>query len=528
MFIPESNGCGAAWLDYDGDGDLDIYMVNGNGIEAIDGGARLRYLPDAANRLYRNDGDWRFTDVTEKAGVGDRGWGNGCAVGDIDNDGDPDLYVANLGQDAFYVNQGDGTFASEGVPRGAASDRWSARAAFGDIDNDGDLDLFVASYVVFDPLNPPAGGEPLMIEGVAVMWGPEAENPGINIGEANALFVNDGTGHFTESAKARGLLLEKPLCSYGAVFCDVDEDGWLDLLVANDAQANNLFMNRGGGHFAEEGEARGFARGANGRFQAGMGIAVSDIDDDGDPDLYVTNFDTEPNNLYINDGHGFFTDEGAAAGLHEPVIDRLGWGCAFLDVEFDGDLDLFVANGHVYPDGPAIGLSPWEMPDQFFLNETFPGEPPHFREVLFDPAGPMAVLKSSRGVAVADADEDGDLDLLIVDMDSRPRLLENRTRAQGHWIAVLPKGTKSNRDSYGARVRVTAGGRTRTAWVLPNQGIYSSHDPRTRFGLGGTAWVDRVEVRWPSGSVAVVEGVPVDRVLTIVEPSPAFETRGTR
>ena len=525
LFIPESNGAGAAWLDYDGDGDLDLYIVNGNGLEALDGGRRLRYVADATNRLYRNEGNWKFTDVTESAGVGDDGWGNGVAVADVDNDGDPDLYVANLGPDVLYLNQGDGTFRDVTHERGLGHAGWSTGGAFADVDRDGDLDLFVPCYVQFDPDQPPNGGEPMMVDGVAVGYGPEGENPGINLGAPNVLYLNDGHGFFRDATAERGLAGEA-LCSYAAVFVDVDGDGWDDLLVTNDLQPNSLYRNRGDGHFDELGHERGFAAGEDGTYQAGMGLAVADVDDDGTPDLYVTNFDFEPNNLYLNDGAGNLADAGGAAGLHDPSIDRLGWGCGFFDAELDGDLDLFVANGHVIRQCEQIGMNPWKMPNQVFVRDS---DELAFVEASFPETSPLAVAESSRGVAFADVDRDGDIDLVVVDMDSRPQVLENRTARRGRWLAVDVVGTASPRDAYGARIEVEAGGRTRTAWKIPNQGVYSSHDPSVHFGLGSVDRVDRIRVRFTSGATVELHDVEVDRRIVIREaddpPATISETR---
>jgi hypothetical protein len=519
-FIPEGNGCGAAWLDHDLDGDLDLYIVNGAGLEPVDGRRRLRIVRDATNRLYRNDGDWKFTDVTREAGVGDDGWGNGAAVADVDDDGDPDLYVANLGPDVLYLNRGDGTFRDATAERGLGHAGWSTGGAFSDVDRDGDLDLYVPCYVEFDPERPPAGGDLMDVDGVAVGWGPEGENPGVNPGAPDVFYLNEGGGRFREATAERGLALEKPLCSYAAVFADADGDGWDDLLVTNDAQPNSLFLNRGDGTFTEAGEERGVARGADGSFQAGMGLAVADVDDDGDPDLCVTNFDFEPNNLYLNDGAGFFHDAGDAAGLHAPSMDRLGWGCGFLDAELDGDLDLFVANGHVIRQCEEIGMSPWNMPNQLLLREAGAGGGPAFAAAAFPADSPLALAASSRGAAFADADGDGDVDIVVLDMDRPPQVLENRSARAGHWLEIELIGDRP-RDAYGARIEVEAGGRARTGWKIPNQGVYSSHDPAVHFGLGPAERVDRVRVRFPGGAVVELADQAVDRRIVVREPADA-------
>ncbi len=300
---------------------------------------------------------------------------------------------------------------------------------------------------------------------------------------------------------------------------DADGDGWPDILVTNDVQPNSFFRNLGDGTFREEGEERGFARGEEGKAQAGMGLAVADVDDDGDPDAFVTNFDFEPNNLYLNDGAGMFEDVGGPAGLHEPVITRLGWGCRFLDLELDGDLDLILANGHVIRQCEEMGMSPWKMANQVFLRDGETDGRPIYREAVFPDGSPLALVESSRGVAVADVDDDGDLDVAIIDLDRRPQLLENRTPRAGHWLRVKAVGTEGARDAYGARVEVECGESVRTNWVLPNQGVYSSHDPRVHFGLGDSAVVDRLTVRFPSGATVSLADVPVDREVVVIEPA---------
>jgi predicted nucleotidyltransferase len=517
LFIPEGNGTGAAWLDYDLDSDLDLYVVNGNGLEYLDGRKRLRYLRDVTDRLYRNDGNWHFQDVTEEALVGERGWGNGVAVADVENDGDPDLYIANLGADVLYVNQGDGTFRDATSEAGLGHPGWSVGAAFGDVDRDGDLDLYVPCYVEFDPENPPKGGEVALYGGVEVGWGPEGENPGINPGAPDVFYLNDGQGFFSEATRERGFAVEKPLCSYAAVFCDVDGDLWPDLLVTNDKQPNQLFRNLGEGFFTEEGEERGFARGEAGALLASMGLAIADVDGDGDPDAFVTNFDFEPNNLYLNDGCGFFRDAAEEAGLNAPGLGRLGWGCGFFDVECDGDRDLFVANGHVIRQCEEIGMSPWAMRNHLFLRSGSENGVPSFDLCETGADSPLAVAKSSRGVAFGDPDADGDVDVVVIDMDSPPQVLENRTARHGHWTRVELRGTRSPADAYGARVEIEAGERGWTAWKIPNQGIYSSHDPDLHFGVGEADRIDRVHVLWPSGSTSELTGLEVDRRIVIRE-----------
>ncbi|MCZ6596741.1 MAG: FG-GAP-like repeat-containing protein [Planctomycetota bacterium] len=534
-YIPESNGCGAAWLDHDGDGDVDLFVANGASVRYVDAsrsgtpGTRLEILHRASSRLYRNDGDLRFTDVTAETGAGRSEWINAVATGDVDGDGDPDLYLANLGADVFLRNDG-GRFVDATAASGLANPGWGTGAAFADPDLDGDLDLYVANYCQFDPENPPDGGRRNVIAGVEVAWGPEEENQrGFNPGAPNVFFLGDGAGGFRVATAEAGLALEKALCSYAVVFCDVDLDGLPDLLVANDMQPSNLFHNEGNARFDEQGMERGFALDAAGNATSAMGFAVADVDGDGDFDVLRTNFDFEPNSLHLNDGRGYFTDRAEAFGLARPSVDKLGWGCGFFDAECDGDLDLLIANGHVYPQSEEIGMHPWAQPTQLFEAVADRRLGLVWRDAT-DRAGPgLEPLRAARGVALGDPDGDGDVDILVVDLDGPPRLLENRSRRQGRWLAVRTVGTLSNRDGYGAIVSVHAGDRVWTREVRTSGGLYSAHDPRLHFGLGDVERVDRVEIRWPSGIVQIVEDPELDRLHTLTEPSqsklPATEAR---
>jgi len=521
-YIPESNGNGAAWLDHDGDGDMDLFVGNGAGMRYVDDGKRLEVLPGPGCRLYRNDGGWRFTDVTSETGAGRSEWVNAVTVADYDNDGDSDVHLACFGPDVLLRNDG-GRFADATAEAGLGCELWGAGAAFGDADNDGDLDLYVANYVLFDPEAPPDEGRRSVIEGVEVGLGPEAENKrGLNTGAPDVFYRNEGEGRFVDATAEAGLSLPAPLCSYAVVFSDVDRDGWQDLLVANDLQPCNLFHNAGGGRFEEQGEARGFAFDGNGKPTSAMGL-VEDVDLDGDMDVLRTNFDFEPNSLHVNDGRGHFSERAAQVGLAEPSLDKLGWGAAFLDAECDGDLDLLVANGHVYPQAKEIGMSGWLMPTQLYeASLSRGGEPevtlPQWRDVTARSGSGLAPLKSARGLALADVDDDGDSDAIVIDMDGPPRLLDNRSPRAGRWISVRPLGTVSNRDGLGARIAVTAGGRTWTREMRTTQGLYSSHDPRLHFGLGAAVKVDKVEVVWPSGRTSVVEGPRIDAALVVREP----------
>ena len=517
-YIPESNGTGAAWLDYDGDGDIDLFVGNGASMKYHDDGARLEVVHDASSRLYRNDGGMRFTDVTDEAGARRSDWINAIATGDIDGDGDPDLYLACLGDDVLLRNDG-GRFVDATAESGLGNELWGAGAAFADVDRDGHLDLYVANYCEFDPANPPDGGKRAVYEGVEVAHGPEGEaGPGINPGAPNRFFRGRGDGTFTEATATAGFELEKALCSYACVFSDVDGDGDDDLLVANDLQPANLFINDGKGNFVEEGLARGFATNAEGQPTSAMGLLVADIDADGDQDVLRTNFDLEPNSLYINDGNGFFRESARVVGLADASFDRLAWGGGFFDADCDGDLDLLVANGHVFPQAEEIGMHPWAQQTQLF-EAISSASGVTWRDVTGQTGAGLAELRSARGVAFGDPDGDGDLDAFIVDIGSVPRLLENRSERRGHWIAIELVGTASNRDGFGAVVTVYAGGNTWTAEARTANGLYSAHAPALHFGLGDVTEIERVEVRWPTAArdVQVVSSPTLDRVLTIQE-----------
>ena len=517
-YIPESNGTGAAWLDHDGDGDLDVFIGNGAELVYHDGGKRLEVVRSARTALYRNDGKLRFTDVSEATGCARTDWTQALAVGDVDNDGDPDLFLGCFGPDVLLINTG-GRFEERTAQSGLASDLWAAGAAFGDADNDGDLDLYVANYVQFDPERPPLEGKRNMIQGIEVGWGPVTENKqGFNVGAPDRFYRGDGKGGFREATREAGFELETALCSYAAVFTDVDGDGWQDVLVANDMEPCNLFRNRGDGTFVEEGLQRGFALDGRGKATSAMGLVVEDFDRDGWLDVFRTNFDFEPNGLHKNDGRGQYAERAQRLGLGDASFARLGWGAGCLDVDLDGDLDLMVANGHVYPQAAEIGMNGWLQQSQLFEAVQDPAGATVFVDATLRAGAGLAPLRSSRGLALADADDDGDVDALLIDMDGPPRLLENRSERRGRWISVRAQGSASNRDGYGCKVRVRAGGRTWLRELHPGRGLYSSHDPRLHFGLGAVAAVDEVEVQWPSGRRSLVKAPPLDKLLLVREP----------
>ncbi|HUR27104.1 MAG TPA: CRTAC1 family protein [Planctomycetota bacterium] len=521
-YIVESNGNGAAWFDADADGDMDLFIANGGRLEYLEDGKRLEVKRDGHSKLYRNDGALKFTDVSVATGLDRTDWVNGVATADADNDGDTDLYLACFGEDVYLRND-SGHFVDATKECGLGNPEWGASAAFGDVDNDGDLDLYVANYCEFDLGAPPDGGKRETINGVEVAWGPEAENKkGFNAGAPDVFFENVGQGRFREATAEFGFALPKPLCSYAVVFSDVDRDGWQDVLVANDVQPSNLFHNDGHGRFREEGLARGFALGAGGRENGAMGLFVDDVDGDGDFDILRTNFDLEPNSLFVNDGKGNFVDKAEAFGLVQPSLDKLGWDGGFFDVDLDGDLDALVANGHVYPQSEKIQMGAWKQPTQLFLNLGLPKsakELPRFDDVTSSAGPGLAGVHAARGIALGDPDNDGDVDALVVDVDAPPRLLENRSTRRGHWLVVRLTGKRSNRDGFGALITVKAGDRTFVREMRTASGLYSANDPRIHFGLGEVESIDWIEVRWPSGAVSKVAKPAPDSLQIVTEPT---------
>jgi hypothetical protein len=509
-YILESPSGGVALFDYDNDGWLDVYLVNGSTFAALSGKEKA---PRAA--LFRNNRDGTFTDVTDKAGVANERWGFGVACGDFDNDGWEDFYVTNFGQNRLYRNNGDGTFTDAAEKMGVTVGGWSTGASFGDYDGDGQLDLFVAGYVDFDPANPPeartteSGVKYCYFRGQAVMCGPRGLK-----GASDRLFRNQGAS-YVEVSKPAGVADENGYYGFAAAWVDIDDDGKLDLLVANDSTPNYLYRNKGDGTFEDISFASGFALSEDGREQAGMGLAVGDYDSDGRVDLYVTNFSDDTNTLYHNDGAGMFTDVTHAAGHGVPTIPFLGWGAGFIDFDNDGLKDLLVANGHVYP-----------QVDKFDWGTTWAQRPLLFKNrsgKFFDVApaatgSGLAVVIPARGLALGDIDNDGRVDAVINNCDGHPTVLRNETAKTGHWLTVkLVGGPKSPRDAVGATVWLTASGKRQRADVLSGASYCSQSDLRLHFGLGAKTKVEKLEVRWPSGAREVVPIKAVDRAITIIE-----------
>jgi len=507
--IYEANSGGVAWLDYDGDGLLDLYLVNG--------GRNLTAVappPDQRTHgaLFRNTGDGQFEDVTRAAGLTDWRWGMGVAVGDYDNDGDPDLYITHLGPNALFRNNGDGTFSDVAAAAGVAEPGPGSGAAFGDIDADGWLDLYVSNYIPVEPDRPlPSSEELCTYRGVNVFCGPKGLNPA-----PDSLFRSRGDGTFEDVTVSSGVGAVSPRYGFDVLFLDVDDDGDADIYVANDDSPSLLFINNGAGSFREQGLMAGVALSEAGLAQAGMGLDAADYDGDGLQDIVKTNFETESFNLYRNTESGLFSDRAFHSGLASSVA-PLGFGTVFVDIDRDGVLDLFFANGHVYA-WLAAEPGPYKYAQ---YNQVFrgllQGGAITFEDVS-TAAGPgLRGLKVSRGVAVADYDGDGDLDLAVNNMDDAPDLLRNDSRPQGGWLAVRTQGTLSNRDGYGTRVTLVTSRGRQVREVRASRGYLSSSDPAVFFGLGRDPGPVRVELRWPSGRHESFAVDVVNRRLQLVE-----------
>jgi hypothetical protein len=503
-YMPETTIGGAGWIDYDADGLYDLYLVNGN-IHADRGGEG-----DTPSRLYRNQGNGRFTDVTAEAGVGNRGYGSGLAVGDYDNDGLSDLYVTNLGPNVLYHNEGGGRFRDVTKDASTAGGGWSTSAAFLDYDQDGLLDLYVCRYVEYDPSRECKQG------GIPSHCSPH-EFPGM----PDILYRNRGNGTFEDVSQEAGVAVAGPFQgkSLGVVVLDHDDDGDQDIYVACDQVPNLLFRNNGDGTFTEAGLIANVAYSSEGVAQAGMGVDAGDVDLDGREDIVVTNFADEPDTLYRNDGGGLFSDATKAFDLAGPTLVPLAFGILLFDPDLDGDLDLYIANGHVQDNVAQLRQGMTFAQRDLYL-ENLDGR--RFADASARSGAWFERPAVKRAAAAADYDEDGDEDVAVLVSGGRPALLRN-DGPPGHWIAFRLEGTRSNRDGYGAKVTVTArsprGSLTRILTCRSARSYLAACDPRVRVGLQrGDVAVDRVEVRWPSGTLQTIESPAVNRVHRIKEP----------
>jgi hypothetical protein len=496
---------GIAVFDYDNDGWMDIFLVDGSTV------ADLRDGKCHTGKLYRNNHNGTFTDVTARSGLAHCEWGFGAAVGDYDNDGWEDLYVTCWDGAVLYHNNHDGTFTDVTAKAGVGNaGRWGTSAAFGDYDNDGNLDLYVANYVDLDLDHlPESGKEPFcQYRGIPVSCGPRGLKGG-----RDRLYHNNGDGTFTDVTEKLNIDPES-YYGLGVLWLDYDLDGCLDLYVADDSSPSMLYHGDCKGGFTEVGVQAGVAYSGDGREQAGMGIDSADYDHDGWPDIAKTNFSDDTNNLFHNDHTGEFTDLAGPANFGPVSVPFLGFGVKFLDFDNDGWKDIFVANGHVNPqvDQYSFGVTYAERP-LLFRN---PGNG-KFEEIGMKAGSALSRRYVARGAAAADFFNDGREGLLVSVLDGQPLLLKNQTRPQGHWLRIKTVGVRSNRDGFGARVEVRAGGITQVSEVRANSSFESASDPRVHFGLGSANRVDSIVVRWPSGVIDHIDGQNADQELIIEE-----------
>ena len=504
-YLPESTGAGCAFLDYDNDGWMDIYLVNSGPSDFWTPPSPLR------NALYRNNRDGTFSDVTEKSGVPGGGYGMGVAVGDYNGDGFPDLYVTQYGRSILYHNNGNGTFTDITEKAGVAAPGWASSAVWFDYDNDGRLDLFVCRFVDFTKLTHHVCNAPNIpaLAGINEYCYPRIFNP-----MPSWLFHNNGDGTFTDVSQKMGIT-DNPGKSWGVVATDINNDGFLDLFVANDTTANFLFANRKGKKFEEIGFTAGVAYGPGGKGRSGMGVDSADFNQDGWMDLFVTNLDHEFYGLYQNKRDESFDDIAGPSGIARATQMMSGWGAKFFDFDNDGLLDLFVANGH--PDDLIDKISPGVTYSEPLL--LFQNTGSELKNISGESGSLFSRQLSARGLAVGDFDNDGAVDVLISVNDGSPVLLRNNAGRQNHWLGLHLIGKKCNRDAIGAHISYQAGDLKQTRFKVGGGSYLSSHDPRIVLGLGKHEKVDWLEIKWPqpSGFVQRLTSLPIDRYITIME-----------
>ncbi len=502
-YILETIGCGAAFIDYDNDGWLDIFVLNGRTLDAVPEGA--------TNRLYRNNRDGTFTDVTEEAGLVRHGWACGVCVGDYNNSGYDDLFVTYWGQNVLYRNNADGTFTDVTEEAGLSRPevRWGSGCTFLDYNRSGDLDLFVANYLEFDFETVPLPGESSVCvwKGVPVVCGPRGLRRGHNL-----LYRNNGDGTFTDVSVASGIASATESYALSAVAADFDNDGWQDIFVAGDSSPSLFYRNNGDGTFSEEALERGCAVSEDGAEQAGMGVAVGDYDCSGSLDLFKTHFSDDTHVLYRNDGEGYFDDMTLRSGIGVETR-YVGWGAGLADLDNSGLPDIFFVTGSVYPQvAREHERYPAATPRVLFRNL---GDG-RFEQLFEEAGGALAEARSSRGCAFGDFDNDGDVDILIVNLNQPPSLLRNDLAGRANWLKVKLTGVDSNRSAIGATVIASYGGRRQAQAVLSQSSFHSANDSRLHFGLGEAASAD-LEVRWPTGKTEAYPGVKANALIRIEE-----------
>jgi len=505
QYILETTGNGVAIFDYDGDGREDIFIANGT---------RLGMSGSAPGpQLYHNDGNGKFSEVAKKAGLKASGWGQGVCAGDFDNDGHTDLFLTFYGHNILYRNKGDGTFedVTEKAHLPVTGTRYGAGCAFTDYDRDGKLDLFVSNYVNLDLSNTPEPGSNQFCQwkGMPVLCGPRGLPKATNI-----LYHNNGDGTFTDVSEAAGILKPGGRYGLGVTAADFDNDGWPDIYVACDQTPSLLYHNMHNGTFEERGEEAGVAFNFDGALQSGMGIAVADYDGDGLLDIAKTNFSGDLSSLYHNDDGKFFTDLSREAGLRASL--SVGWGIAFTDVDDDGWPDIVIANGHVYPELNGKQTADKYLEPAILYRNLGNGK---FEDVSAQAGAPFQLPRSARGLATGDLDGDGRPEIVLVNMNEAPSLLKNYG-AHGHYLNVSLTGTKSNRSAIGARVTVNTGGRKMISEVMSGGSYYSQNSLTQHFGLGTSTSVDSIEIRWPNGGLQKLGKSAADQTLHITEQIP--------
>ena len=510
-YLLETTGCGVAFYDYDNDGWLDVFLVNGTRLEGFPAGE------EPISRLFKNNRDGTFSDVTLKARLGHSGWGQGVCIGDYDNDGFDDLFVTYFGKNVLYHNNGDGTFTDVSAAAGVATSgkRWNTGCAFVDYDRDGKLDLFVANYIDMDLATAPVPESgPCLYKGVMVACGP----PGLKGGK-NILFHNNGDGTFTDVSESAGILEASGTFGLGVLTADLDNDGWPDIYVADDSTPSVLYQNKKNGKFQDIAVEAGCALSPDGKAQAGMGISAADYDLDGNLDLVKTNFAGDTPSLYHNLGGGNFEDATFTAGLGK-YTQYLGWGCGFFDFDNDGWPDILICNGHVYPEVEQLKTEAGYAQRKLLYRNLRDGR---FEDVSLEAGPGISDRIAARGCAFGDFDNDGDIDVIVNPVNDYPQLIRCDSETGNNWIKVRTIGTRSNRSGIGARLKCVSRvpGETKPHQqideVRSGGGYFSQNDLRVHFGIGKAEKVEVLEIRWPSGQIDIVRDIKPNQLLYVKE-----------